>query len=410
LDPREVRTFTLREAVLAVKLELSDDDRVLTPTVEVQRGLSEDECSCIRDSGAGVRVTSASKLGKATETELGKSSRLSSSRCILSDIKTRVRTSKVRLIVRVRRTVPVSSEVRRKTGIKSTSLLEKTTGINECIGTSSLGRSTEGVDSVRKGINSISVVERLSTKNLEQGGVAKEGRTVINVLVRLDNPYKLLHRVVEVELNFVTGRTDGFITSELELADEVLVGVLGESTALVSIKEDVVNVEGSSNKGLVVGNDSGDRGGNVVLSSSSRTIIIAVKGCNGPETLVNRTDVKVNLDFVVLESNKRKSKTRVCAKPELERHVKGGLRKSVTRSTNLTRGKGVTRSINISERRISDEGELSGVTNHLEVSALLLGSHCKLVPDVHPVTILTVNALTTNLNLNLSNKLLTREI
>jgi len=52
LDPREVRTFTLREAVLAVKLELSDDNRVLTPTVHIQRGLSEDECTGIRDSGS----------------------------------------------------------------------------------------------------------------------------------------------------------------------------------------------------------------------------------------------------------------------------------------------------------------------------------------------------------------------
>jgi hypothetical protein len=111
-----------------------------------------------------------------------------------------------------------------------------------------------------------------------------------------------------------------------------------------------------------------------------------------------------------IQGNKRKSKTRICAEPELERHVKGGLRKGVTRSTNLARSHGVARTINISERRISDESELCGITNHLEVTTLLLSSHGKLVPDVHPVTILTINALTTNLNLNLGNKLLTREI
>ena len=111
-----------------------------------------------------------------------------------------------------------------------------------------------------------------------------------------------------------------------------------------------------------------------------------------------------------IQGNQRKSETRVCAKPELERHIKGGLRKGVTRSTDLARSCGVARTINISERRVSDEGELSCVTNHLEVTALLLGSHGKLVPDVHPVTVLTVNALTTNLNLNLSDKLLTDEI
>jgi len=72
LDPREVGTFTLREAVLAVKLELSDDDRVLTPTVEIQRGLSEDECTSIRDSGSTDGRTT--ELSCAAKTKLGKSS------------------------------------------------------------------------------------------------------------------------------------------------------------------------------------------------------------------------------------------------------------------------------------------------------------------------------------------------
>jgi hypothetical protein len=49
---------------------------------------------------------------------------------------------------------------------------------------------------------------------------------------------------------------------------------------------------------------------------------------------------------------------------------------------------------------------LSNVTNHLEVSTLLLSSHGKLIPDVHPVTILAINSLTTDLNLNLSDELL----
>jgi hypothetical protein len=408
LDPREVRTFTLREAVLAVKLELSDDNRVLSPTVEVQRGLRKNECSGIRDSGTIV-VASAVELVNRCKTKLGKSSGLSSSRGILSSVKTNRRSTKVDLIVRVLNTVPVSSVVARNIGIKSTSVLEETTCINVCICSSSSLRSTEGMDSVRKSINGISVVERLGTKNLEKGGITKEGRTVINVLIRLDNPDKLLHRVVEVELNLVTGRTDGLVTSELKLADQVLVRVLGESAALVSIKEDVVNVEGSSNKGLVVGNNGSDRGSNAILGSGSCTRT-AVKGCNSPETLINRTDIKINLDLVVLESNQRKGKTRVGTEPKLKRNIKSGLRKSITRSTHLTRGKGVTRSINISERRIGDEGELSGVTNHLEVTTLLFRGHSKLVPDVHPVTILTVNTLTTNLNLNLSNELLTREI
>jgi hypothetical protein len=53
---------------------------------------------------------------------------------------------------------------------------------------------------------------------------------------------------------------------------------------------------------------------------------------------------------------------------------------------------------------------LCGVTDHLVVTILLLLGESNLVPDVHPVTVLTVNALSTDLNLNLSNQLLTGEI
>jgi hypothetical protein len=77
-------------------------------------------------------------------------------------------------------------------------------------------------------------------------------------LIGLDNPDKLLNGVVKVELNLVTGRTNRLITSELELADEVLVGVLGHSASLVSVKEDVINIERSSNQRLIVGNGGRD--------------------------------------------------------------------------------------------------------------------------------------------------------
>ena len=293
LDPREVRTFTLREAVLAVKLELSDDNRVLTPTVHIQRGLSEDESTGIRDRGT-IDVTTSRKAGK---TKLSKSSSLLSSS---SGLKRNRISSKVRLIVRIASSVPVSSETSRDVSINGTSILKEATGINECILTSSLKRTSESVDSVRKGINGISVVERLGTKNLEKGGITKEGRTVINVLIRLDNPDKLLHRVVEVELNLVAGRTNGLVTSELKLADKVLVGILGESATLISIKEDVVNIERSGNKRLVVGNNSCNRGSNRVLSSRVRAVGVAVKRCNSPKTLINRTNIKVDFNFVIL--------------------------------------------------------------------------------------------------------------
>jgi hypothetical protein len=169
--------------------------------------------------------------------------------------------------------------------------------------------------------------------------------------------------------------------------------------ALISVKEDVVNIEGGSNKGLLVGSRDG-------LGSGCTS-----KGLDGPEALTNGADVKVNLDLVVLEGNEGKGKAGVAVEPELEGDVEGGLRKSVAGSANLVGATGAgARARDISECGVSDVGKLGGVTNHLVVSALLLGRDGKLVPDVHPVTVLAVNALATNLNLNLGNHLLTNVV
>ena len=64
--------------------------------------------------------------------------------------------------------------------------------------------------------------------------------------------------------------------------------VLGELAALISVKEDIVDVERSGNKGLLVGR--GDRhsarGGSEAL--------------DGPEALTDGAEIDVNLDFVKL--------------------------------------------------------------------------------------------------------------
>jgi hypothetical protein len=113
---------------------------------------------------------------------------------------------------------------------------------------------------------------------------------------------------------------------------------------------------------------------------------------------------------VVLESNQRERKARVGAEPELEGNVEGGLREGVAGSANLARRSGRAGAINGGEGRIGDEGKLGGVTNHLEVSTLLLGGHGELIPDVHPVSVLAVDTLASNLNLNLGNELLSGEV
>jgi hypothetical protein len=144
------------------------------------------------------------------------------------------------------------------------------------------------VDGVGESIDGIGVVEGLSTEGLEKGVSTFKRGAVINVGIGLDDPDEFLAWVVEVELNLVTGRTDRFITSELELLNQVLVGVLGELSAFIGIQEDIVDVERGCNKGLLV--CPGDRKGSTVSGQ--------VLDC--PQALTNRAEIDVNLDFVKL--------------------------------------------------------------------------------------------------------------
>jgi hypothetical protein len=90
-------------------------------------------------------------------------------------------------------------------GIDGTGHLEEARCVDERVNTRSLSRATESVDGRRKSINGIGVVERLSAEGLEENRCGVEGRAVIDVGIRLDNPDEFLARVVEVELNLVGG-------------------------------------------------------------------------------------------------------------------------------------------------------------------------------------------------------------
>ena len=367
LNPREVGSLTLGEAVLAVELELRRDDGVLSPAVHVEGGLREDEGTGIGDKGLSLSSTE----GASNTT--------------------------IRLIPSLGASLRISSGI-----------IEPTRRSDE--GSRAGGEGREGSErgmGVGEGINRISVVEGLGSKNTEETGRGRKTSAVVNVLVRLNNPNKLLDGVVEVELDLVGGGPNGLVSGELELSDEVLVGVLGHASALISVEEDIVDVEGGRNKGLLV------RRLDIDGLSSTRgersTSRVRERG-DGPEALVNRAQIKVDLDLVVLESNQRERKARVGAEPELEGNVEGGLREGVAGSANLARRSGLAGAINGGEGRIGDEGKLGGVTNHLEVSTLLLGGHGELIPDVHPVSVLAVDALASNLNLNLGNELLSGEV
>jgi hypothetical protein len=377
LDEVEVSSFALREAILAVKLELSGDDGVHTPAVKGKRSLGKNE-------SAGIRYTGVLKEGRLA----------SSGGHVGLIIAETIINRNLALLP------PVSIG-----DIDSAGLIKETRTIDE--GASSLGNSilsTKSMDSVGKSIDSISVVEGLSTEKPVQKLVAVERRTVVNVLIGLDNPNELLNGVVKVELDLVGRRTDRLITSELKLLNKVLMGILSHTSALISIQEDVVDVERGSDQRLVVGS--------VDTATSGRVSIVATAAerADGPQALIDGTNIEVNLDLMVLKSDEGKGKTGVTAVPELKGHIEGSLGESIAGSANLTRGVGLAGTVDGVERRIGDESQLSGVADHSIVTRLLVNGKSKVVPDVHPVTILAINALTTDLNLNLRNQLLTGEI
>jgi len=401
LDKVEVGPLALRESVLAVELELGSDNGVLAPAVEGKSGLREYEGACITDkrllgvTGRSSKVVDVRVAGG----DAGEGGVSGVSPVVLGVVEGSN--------VLGRGGSTVVGEVNVRPAVNGSSVGEETVGVDEVVvgraagtaGSSNRVRATEGMDGIGEGIDGIGVVEGLGTEDVEKNALAIEGGAVVDVGVGLDNPDELLDGVVEVQLDLVGRRTDRLVARELKLLNEVLMGILGHTAALIRVKEDVVDEERSSNEGLVVsvGALDGPRG-------------CGGKGVDGPEALIDGAKIDVDADLVVLESNEGESKARVLAEPELERNVEGGLRESVTRSANLARSVRLARTIDGRERGVRKVGELGGVTNHRPVSLLLGSIDRELVPDVHPVTVVAVNALAANLNLNLGDELLTREI
>ena len=136
LNNVEVRPFTFREAVLAVKLEFSGDDGVLAPAVHVQGSLGKHE-------GAGIGQQGPRCTGNGLTTEHG-------GRGVGPVLVSGVR--------------PISTPGH----------LEKTRCVDEGVSTRGLGGSTEGVDGVGQSIDGVGVVEGLGTEGLEEDVSALE--------------------------------------------------------------------------------------------------------------------------------------------------------------------------------------------------------------------------------------------
>jgi len=386
LDGVEVGAFTFREAVLAVKLELGGDDGVVAPAVEEEGGLGEDESAGIGDAGvlkeAGglLNVVVVRGIGTAVAGKVGGG----------------VPNGGNGVAGGVNRAVPPAGAGH----VNGAGIVEHVV-VDEGAGGEGGGfLAAEGVDGVGKGIHGVGVVEGLGTEEVVEELTALQGGAVVNVAVGLDDPDELLDGVVEVELDLVGGGTDGLVTGELELLDEVLVGVLGHAPALVGVQEDVVNVEGGGNEGLVVSGDD-------LAALGGRS---ALEGADGPQALVNGANVEVDLDLVVLEGDEGEGKAGVAAVPELEGDVEGGLGEGVAGGANLARGGGLARTVNIVKRGVGDVSQLGGVADHGKVAGALVHGQGELVPDVHPVAVLAINALATDLHLHLGDDLLTGEV
>ena len=206
--------------------------------------------------------------------------------------------------------------------------------------------------------------------------------------VALDNPHKLLARVVEVELELVGGRRDGLGTRELERLDEVLVGDLGELAALVRVEVDVVHVEGGR---LEVGRRH---------TVADRVVVGRDLGRRLPAEVAEVVELEVDADLVVLEGDQGERKARVAAEPELEGDVERVGRRAVhllVRRVGLATRALIVAGLTTLDEEVRQDGHIA---NHLGVAGLLARLLRELIPDVHPVTVVLVDALATDLNLD----------
>jgi hypothetical protein len=346
LDAVKVRSLTLRETILTVELELGNLHGVLALAAHTR--VKDNLGEEVVDTR--LELTSTGKINGVSSEPLG-----------------------VGANGRV-----LTKNSRRSRGIASTRNVLADTRV-------SLGEEGSD-DTIRAEV--IGVVEGLGTTNRREPG----GGRAVHERVTLNNPEELLHGVVEVELDLVGRRSDGLRTSVLHLLNEVLVALLGKAAALLGVEVDVVNIEGSSSQGL-----SSHGSGN---TSGGLRILAVLPG------------LKVNVDtnLVVLEGDEGNSKTRVAAEPELEGDVEGLGRG--TSAGNAGDGSLRRRAGSIKSNAVTalEEHEVMGVTNEGVKSGNRAGLRGELGPDLHPVTILAINTLTTNLNLNLLDEAVTNVV
>ena len=214
--------------------------------------------------------------------------------------------------------------------------------------------------------------------------------------VTLDDPNQLLARVVEVQLQLVRAGGDRLTARELKNINEVLMGHLGELAALIRVQVDVVNVQGGRGKASL-GHTVADG-----VGVGTRALV--------PAQVVQGVELQVDADLVVLEGDQGQRETRVAAEPELEGHVQGVHGRARANHLGRVGLTSIARVVARSTTGEDDIGELGHVANHLGIPRLLTGLLGELVPDVEPVTIVLVNALTADFKFHVGDKVLANPV
>jgi len=255
-------------------------------------------------------------------------------------------------------------------------------------------KARDGVARLQHGpVPPVAEVERLlALPRVDDAVVAADIR------VALDNPHELLARVVEVQLELVGGARDGLAARELEGLDQVLVGDLGELAALVRVEVDVVHVE-----------RGGRQVGGVDAVADRVEVARDLRGDLEAE-VAQVVELQVDAHLVVLERDERERQARVAAEPELQRDVERVLRRAVEDLRGRVRL--AARAVIVARLTALDEEvrQLRHVANHLGIAALLARLLRELIPDVEPLSVVLVDALATDLELDALDEVVTNPV
>ncbi len=236
----------------------------------------------------------------------------------------------------------------------------------------------------------VGVVEGLLTfPGVDDGVIAR------HEAVALHHPDELFARVVEVQLDLVGGGGDGLATGELQGVDQVLVGDLGEFAALISVQVDVVHVQGGGDQTSVRHTVADDVG------------VAGVLGSNVPAQVAQVVELQVDTHLVVLQGNQRQRQTGVAVEPELQGDVQSVLGGALL---HFVAGVGYTgTAVRVARLATLHQHvhQLGYVTHHLGVAGLFSGLLGQLIPDVQPVTVVLVDTLSSDFDLDVLHQVVT---